>query len=100
MKVSKKQEGNKLTVIIDGTVDAKTAPQLSEALEGALEGIDELYFDMEKMDYTSSVGLRVLLMAYQEMDDKDGRMVLMHLNDDVKEILDDTGFTDFLEIED
>ncbi len=100
MKLTKKRDGKKLTVTIEGNLDAKTAPELEEALKGELEETEELFFDMRDMEYTSSVGLRVLLNAYQEIDEKEGRMVMQHLNDDVKEILDLTGFTDFLEIED
>ena len=99
MTVEKKKDGNKLTVTITGQVDRNTAPKLKEELlSGALEGVQELYFDLGGMDYTSSVGLRVFLDAYKEIGE-DGRMVLMHLKDEVKEIFDLTGFTDFLEIE-
>ena len=34
-----------------------------------------------------------------ELDEKDGRMVLLHVNDDIKEVLDLTGFSNFLEVE-
>jgi anti-sigma B factor antagonist len=98
--VEKKRDGDKLYISIDGTLDANNAPVLSKALEGELADTNELYFDLAKMDYTSSVGLRVLLKAYQEIDEKDGRMVLRNMNDDVKEIFTLTGFTEFIEIED
>ena len=101
MKLTTAREGNRLTITINGTVDAKTAPDLeAELTEEALSGIDELYFDMRDMDYTSSVGLRAILNAYQILDEREGRMVLQHLNDDVKEIFELTGFMDFLEVED
>ena len=100
MTVSKEKQGNALTVTIAGILDAKTTPMLSEALEGELEDITELYFDMKNLEYTSSIGLRVLLSAYQTIDDKDGRMVLRHVNNELKELFDDTGFTNFLEFED
>ena len=36
---------------------------------------------------------------YQDLDDKDGRMVVKNVNDELMEILEMTGFTDFLEFE-
>ncbi len=101
MKLTSTREGNRLTIAIEGTIDAKTAPELEAALtEEALEGVDELYFDMKDMEYTSSVGLRAILNAFQILDEREGRMVLQHLNDDVKEIIELTGFMDFLDVED
>ena len=99
MTVTKEKKGNILTVAIEGAVDMKTAPQLKAELDGELDDITELYFDLAKADYTSSAGLRVFLGAYQVLEEKDGRMVLKNVNDAFYEILEMTGFTDFLEIE-
>lgn len=101
MKLTTVREGKRLTIMINGTIDAKTAPDLeAELTEEALDGVEELYFDMKDMDYTSSVGLRAILNAYQILDEREGRMVLQHINDDVREIFELTGFMDFLEVED
>ncbi len=101
MKLTTAREGKRLTITINGTIDAKTAPDLeAELTEEALDGVEELYFDMKDMDYTSSVGLRAILNAYQILDEREGRMVLQHINDDVREIFELTGFMDFLEVED
>ena len=99
MTVTKEKNGDALTVAIMGSLDVKTAPELSKELEGELDDVMEVIFDLEKTDYTSSAGLRVLLGAYQIMDEKDGRMVLKNVNESFMEILEVTGFTDFLEIE-
>ena len=99
MRVTKEKQGEVLTVTIEGTLDISTAPQLKEEMEGELDDVMEVYFDMEKCDYTSSAGLRVLLGVYQVLDEKEGRMVLRNLNNSFMEILEMTGFTDFIEVE-
>ncbi len=99
MTVTKEKDGNILTVTIEGEVDAKTAPQLREEMEGELDDVMEVYFDLKDCTYTSSAGLRVFLGAYQILEEKDGRMVLRGVNDAFYDILETTGFTDFLEIE-
>ena len=99
MTVKKEKDGNTLTVAIEGELDIKTAPQLKAELEGELDDVMEIYFDLKDCPYTSSAGLRVILGAYQVVDEKDGRMVLKNVNDVFMGILEETGFTDFLEIE-
>ena len=47
------------------------------------------------MAYVSSAGLRVLLMMYKSLEDKD-RFELKGVNDAVREILETTGFDQFL----
>jgi anti-sigma B factor antagonist len=99
MTVTKEKSGNVLNVAIEGALDINTAPQLQAELDGELDDVTEVYFDMAGTDYTSSAGLRVLLGAYQILDEKDGRMVLKNVNPAFMEILELTGFTDFIEIE-
>ena len=53
---------------------------------------------MEKLEYISSAGLRVLLAAHKKMS-KVGAMRVRNICDEIMEILDMTGFTDILSIE-
>ncbi|MCR4907838.1 MAG: STAS domain-containing protein [Lachnospiraceae bacterium] len=98
MTVTKQQDGNKLTVYIEGKLDAVTSPQFEEEL-GDLKGVEELVFDLKDLIYTSSAGLRVLLNAQKIMDDQ-GDMVIKNANEDVMDIFRETGFDKILDIED
>ena len=51
--------------------------------------------DCAGLDYISSAGLRVLLMMYKSLDDKSG-FHMAGVNDAVREILETTGFDQFL----
>ncbi len=99
MNIAKEKDGSRLTVSIEGSLDIRTAPDLSKALEGELEDVNEVYFDLSGTSYTSSAGLRVLLKTFQVMEAKDGRMVLKNVNEDLYDVLKLSGFVDFLEIE-
>jgi anti-sigma B factor antagonist len=79
-------------------LDTVTAPQLEAALKEALPGVEQLTFDLEKLEYISSAGLRVLLGA-QKIMNKQGEMRVAHVNDVVREVFEVTGFTDILTIE-
>ncbi|MBQ7615758.1 MAG: STAS domain-containing protein [Butyrivibrio sp.] len=99
MTITKEKNADVLTVTIEGNLDINTAPKLTEALNGELDDVNQVIFDLEKTDYTSSAGLRVILGAYQVLDKKEGKMLLKNVHDSFYDILQMSGFTDFLDIE-
>ena len=96
MEVKATKSGAQLTLAVKGRVDTTTAPDLSEAL--ALDGISDLTLDLGKVDYMSSAGLRCLLTAQKTLAQHGGTMKLVHVGAVVREVLDMTGFSDFLTI--
>lgn len=97
MNIIKRPEGTVLHLALEGRLDTTTAPQLEAELKGALDGITELELDFEKLEYLSSAGLRVLLSAQKVMN-KQGKMVVRHVNDTIYEVFEVTGFLDILTI--
>ena len=61
-------------------------------------GITRLVFDVEKLVYISSAGLRVLL-AMQKLMNRQGAMLLRNVNEAVMKVFEVTGFSDILRIE-
>ena len=98
MEIIKNQESSKLTVALVGRLDTTTAPSLEAELKQSLPGVTELVLDFEKLDYISSAGLRVLLSAQKTMN-KQGSMTVCHVNEEIREVFDITGFSDILTIE-
>ena len=54
--------------------------------------------DFEKLEYLSSAGLRVLLSAQKTMN-KQGKMVICHVNETIRDVFEVTGFSEILTIE-
>ena len=98
MEIIKNANGDELKVELVGRLDTTTAPELESSLSGALDGVKTLVFDIAKLEYISSAGLRVLL-SNQKIMNKQGSMIIRNASDDVKEIFDVTGFCDILTIE-
>ena len=98
MEIKLTKNDSALVVALEGRLDTMTAPELEKTLETALEGVTDLTFDFEKLDYVSSAGLRVLLAAQKTMH-KQGSMKVTHVNEMIMEIFEVTGFSDFLKIE-
>ena len=82
------------TAKIQGRMDTITAPELLEKFQ-AVDGVNEIEIDASKMAYVSSAGLRVLLMMCKSLKDK-SRFRMTGINDNVKEILEVTGFDQLL----
>ena len=99
LTINKLSEGDKVTFLLEGRLDAAGAPQLEAELRRELEHATELVFDFSGISYISSAGLRVLLLAQKRMNTQ-GRMRLEHVNEAVMDILEITGFIDIFYIAD
>lgn len=98
MNINLTKSGTELTVVLEGRLDTLTAPDLEDALDDELEDIEKLVFDMAKLEYISSAGLRVLLASAHAMDGQ-GDMVVRNINETVRDVFEVTGFIDILNIE-
>jgi len=98
MTINTNQNGNCLTLALEGRLDTTTAPELEKALKDSLSGVTELTLDFDKLEYISSAGLRVLLSA-QKIMNRQGSMKLIHVGEVVQEVFEVTGFSDILTIE-
>ncbi|MBQ4381177.1 MAG: STAS domain-containing protein [Oscillospiraceae bacterium] len=95
LNITARSENNTLTLSLEGRLDTTTAPGLEGRLRDDLEGVTELCIDMEKLEYISSAGLRVLLSAHKRMK---GNMTVTNVNEVIMEIFEVTGFSDILNI--
>lgn len=99
MQITKQVSDGTLTVLIDGRIDTITAPILERELNHSVtNNITCLIFDFEKVEYMSSAGIRVIMLADKVMS-KQGEMKLIHVNEEIFEIFDITGLADLLTIE-
>ena len=98
MTINKIANGSELTIALEGRLDTTTAPELEKELKQNVSGLTSLTIDMEKLEYISSAGLRVLLSAQKVMN-KQGNMVVKNVNENIMEIFEVTGFVDILNIE-
>ncbi|MCF0120925.1 MAG: STAS domain-containing protein [Oscillospiraceae bacterium] len=98
MTITKTTDASSLKIVLEGRLDTTTAPQLEAEIKASLDGISELCIDMEKLEYISSAGLRVLLSAQKVMN-RQGSMKIVHVNDTIMEVFEVTGFSDILTIE-
>lgn len=95
MEIKKVADGSALTVQLSGRLDAVTALELDKDLQASLKGVTDLTLDLAALEYISSAGLRMLLKTQKRMD-KQGAMRICNVRENVREVLDMTGFSGFL----
>lgn len=99
MDVLHKQVGDVTIITLKGSIDAMTAPKISEFIQGLVEkGKVKMVADFSAVDYTSSAGLRVLLGAIKDTRAQSGDMRLAGVQPDVLKVLNLSGFTNILKI--
>jgi anti-anti-sigma factor len=91
--------GEVTVVEVKGRVDSSTAPALNERLSGLLATPSQrLVLDMRDLEYISSAGFRVLLIAAKRAEEAAGRIVLCGLSGKVQQLFDLGGFLDLFAI--
>ncbi len=89
-----------ITVLeVKGRIDSTTAPVLGEKLTGALATPQRrLVLDLRQLEYISSAGFRVLLLAAKRADEAGSRFVLCSVSGKVRQLFDLGGFLDLFPI--
>ena len=80
-----------------GELDSRTAPLVQESLLTLPEPDGKALLDMSGVGYISSAGLRALLMLYRQMTANDGRVALVGLKENIKDVMTVTGFLEFFD---
>lgn len=90
-------DNNTLTIYLEGKIDSLSAPKLLADIDQALQKfpVETIILDCDKLEYTSSAGLRVILRVKQEIDDT--RLINVH--SEIYDIFDMTGFTEMMTVE-
>ena len=78
-------------------MDTISAPALLEVFENNCEGIMRVRIDAEKLEYISSAGLWVLMMAVKKLGQ--ASVTVINASEPVREIFGTTGFDRMIAVE-
>lgn len=88
-----------MTATIIGRLDTPSAVKAQQEIGPLLENADkEIILDCEQLQYISSSGLRLFLSIRKEVAAKGGKVVVEHINDDIKKVFTMTGFIKLFEV--
>lgn len=92
MKI-KSDKKNGITILsFEGKLDSNTSPDVQEKVLPMITKGIKLVLDMEKCDYLSSAGLRILMMIGKLLNREEGKGVLSGLSTDLQDIMEMAGF--------
>jgi len=98
MTITQFENGDTLTLAVEGIIDSTTAPDFEKEMLAAGGKTKNLVVNFAKVDFISSAGLRVLLLLHKKVAAAAGKMTLVNVNDDVREVFELTGFINVLDI--
>jgi anti-anti-sigma factor len=76
-------------VALEGRLDTDTSAGLESRVEEVLvRKLRALVFNMAKLDYISSMGVRVVFKALKHMRQKGGELLLINLQKQIKKVFD------------
>ncbi|MGH7416992.1 MAG: STAS domain-containing protein, partial [Candidatus Rokuibacteriota bacterium] len=89
MQISRRQAGDFMDVRVKGRLDGYWADHLTRALEQVVrEGSHRIRVNLAEVTYISSIGIRVLVHFYQQLQGIQGVFVVSSPSEPVKRVLD------------
>ncbi len=99
MDIQIKEDLNQTLVVLEGEIDAYTAPKVKEKVAPLLEGYTgELIFDLSNVNYMDSTGLGMFVGFFKTVKANGGVFRLTGLSDRLKRLFDITGLAGIMEI--
>ena len=93
MNISLIKHGSDAELKLDGYIDAVNANDVEKILVDVAARYDNLTFDMQKLEYVSSAGLRDFKHIYMDVRKKGGVIYAKNVDKAVMEVFEITGFT-------
>lgn len=89
MKINESLKGADLIMLLDGNFDDVNSPAIEKRLDQNLmkNDIKNICFDLAKVKYISSAGIRVLIAAHKKAIKTDKRVLIGAMSVKVQEIL-------------
>lgn len=81
-------------------LDTSTSAKEQQAIVSMMEENKNLALNLSRCAYVSSAGLRIMLYAYKLAKAKGGRVDLVGVSDDIREVMAMTGFDKFFKFYD
>ena len=92
MQIATREVYDVRVVDMSGKQDTGTSGEASDQLVKIVQSdIRQIVLNLDKLDYVSSAGLRIILRTSKLLQGGRGELTLCHANDVVKEVLETSG---------
>jgi anti-sigma B factor antagonist len=94
-----KEVNGGMQATVSGRLDTPAAVKAQQEIVPLLEHADlDITLDCTSLEYISSSGLRLFLTIRKEAAAKGGKVIIEHINDEIKKVFMMTGFFNLFEI--
>ena len=84
---------------VSGRLDTPAAVKAQQEIAPLLENADkQITLDCKDLEYISSSGRRLFLTIRKEASSKGGKVIIEHINDEIKKVFMMTGFFNLFDI--
>ncbi len=99
MDISEDRKADAVVLALSGKLDATTAKAFENKILTVIDsGAQRLVVDLAQLDYVSSSGLRVFLLAAKRLQATNGKITLCGLQDQIRPVFDLAGFSSIISI--
>jgi anti-sigma B factor antagonist len=99
MQISTRQAYDVLVIDMVGRLDSKTAGYGNDEMVRIVKGdCKKVLVNLEQLEFVTSAGLRVLLLAAKLLQSENGEFKLCSANDVVEQVLETCGFKSLLKL--
>jgi len=99
LDINNQDAGDVKVVGLDGNLDTNTSPAAQTHLDELINnGGSKVLIDLEKLNYISSAGLRVMLATAKKLRAAGGDLRLCNLNQNVQDVFEISGFSSILSV--
>ncbi len=100
MRIGEEKDGGALVIAPEGRVDSVSSSELEKLVVSRIDaGEKRLVLDLSGVEYISSAGLRVLLMAAKRLKEPPAGLVLCGMGPSVRTVLELAGFLPLFAVE-
>jgi len=96
MNITKEINGTSAMIRPEGWLDTPNAAEFKAAIDSLGTEITELTIDMEKLEYISSAGLRLIVAAHKQVG---GNLTIKNASPEIIDVFRMTGFDKRLNIQ-
>ncbi len=99
MEIKEDKIDGQVVISLSGRIDSTAAVEFEEKLIEIVDtGCHTMVIDFLRVQFISSAGLRVLLLAAKKVKPYGGKILLCDMSKDVREVFDISGFSSIFDI--
>lgn len=98
MNIRQQQKEGATILELEGSIDSKTTADIQSKVMEVAVASEKLVLVFSNVSFVSSAGLRLLLMVYRQVHSKNGKVVLVDVSEEIRDIMTMTGFINYFEL--